>query len=53
MSEMDFDEAPVSPEMSNFDQTPFLQGPVTPWIPNATELENERQVKFLRKLITP
>ena len=42
---MDTDEAPVSPETSHYDQSELVQGPVTPWIPNATELENERQVK--------
>ena len=43
---MDTDEAPVSPETSHYDQSELVQGPVTPWIPNATELENERQVKI-------
>ena len=44
MDDPDPIEEPVSPEMSCHDQSQLIFGPVTPWIPNQTEIENEREV---------
>ena len=43
---MDDLEEPVSPEMSSQDEALLIYGPVTPWIPNQTELENELAVRI-------
>ncbi len=41
------DDGSVSPPTSSdFDQAILIKGPVTPWLQNPTEVENEIQVKI-------